>query len=40
MAETIGIYKSQISRETIETGERPPKNQAERDISKPEILDI
>ena len=40
MAETVGVSKSQISRETIEAGERLLKNLAERDFSKNDILAV
>jgi transposase-like protein len=33
MAETVGTSKSEVSRETIEAGERLPKELAERDLS-------
>ena len=33
MAETVGVSKSQVSRETIEAGERLLKDLAERDFS-------
>ena len=35
MAETVGVSKSQVSRETIEAGERLLKELAERDLSGP-----
>jgi putative transposase len=38
MAETVGVSKSQVSRETIEAGERLLKELAEKDISKHDIL--
>ncbi len=37
MAETVGVSKSQVSRETIEAGERVLKGLAERDFSKLDI---
>jgi putative transposase len=40
MAETVGVSKSQISRETIEAGERLLKELAERDFSKLDILAV
>jgi putative transposase len=40
MAETVGVSKSQVSRETIEAGERLLKDLAERDFSKLDILAI
>jgi putative transposase len=40
MAETVGVSKSQVSRETIEAGERLLKDLAERDVSKLDILAI
>jgi putative transposase len=40
MAETVGVSKSQVSRETIEAGERLLKDLAERDVSKLAILAI
>ena len=33
MAETVGVSKSEVSRETIEAGERLLKELAERDLS-------
>lgn len=38
MAETVGVSKSEVSRETIEAGERTLKELAERDLSGLEIL--
>ena len=38
MAETVGVSKSEVSRETIEAGERLLKELAERDLSGLEIL--
>jgi transposase-like protein len=38
MAETVGVSKSQVSRETIEAGERLLKELAERNLSGLEIL--
>jgi transposase-like protein len=38
MADQVGISKSQVSRETIESGERLLKDLAERDFSDKEIL--
>jgi transposase-like protein len=38
MAETVGVSKSQVSRETIEAGERLLKELAERDFAGLEIL--
>lgn len=38
MAETVGVSKSEVSRETIEAGERLLKEMAERDLSGLEIL--
>jgi transposase-like protein len=40
MAETVGVSKSQVSREAIEAGERLLKELAERDFSKLEILAV
>src|SRR5262245_27545728 len=40
MAETVGVSKSQVSRETIEAGERLLKDLAERDLSGLELLAI
>lgn len=40
MAETVGVSKSRVSRETIEAGERLLKELAERDFSKLEILAV
>ena len=40
MAETVGVSKSQVSRETIEAGERLLKGLAERDYSDKDILAI
>jgi transposase-like protein len=40
MAETVGVSKSQVSRETIEAGERRLKDPAERDLSGLELLAI
>jgi transposase-like protein len=40
MAETVGISKSQVSRETIEAGERLLKELAERDYSGLDILAV
>ena len=40
MAETVGVSKSQISRETIEAGERLLKELAERDFSKHDLLAV
>jgi len=40
MAETVGVSKSQVSRETIEAGERLLKEMAERDLSGLELLAI
>jgi putative transposase len=40
MAETVGVSKSQVSRETIEAGERLLKELAERDFSALDILAI
>ena len=40
MAETVGVSKSQVSRETIEAGERLLKELAERDYSDKDILAI
>jgi transposase-like protein len=40
MAETVGVSKSQVSRETIEAGERLLKELAERDLSHLEILAV
>jgi putative transposase len=40
MAETVGVSKSEVSRETIEAGERTLKGLAERDLSALEILAI
>jgi transposase-like protein len=40
MAETVGVSKSQVSRETIEAGERLLKGLAERDYSDKDILVI
>lgn len=40
MAETVGVSKSQVSRETIEAGERLLKEMAERDFSTLDILAV
>ena len=40
MAETVGVSKSQVSREAIEAGERLLKELAERDFSKLDILAV
>ena len=40
MAETVGVSKSQVSRETIEAGERLLKELAERDFSGLDILAV
>ena len=40
MAETVGVSRSEVSRETIEAGERTLKALAERDLSGLEILAI
>jgi putative transposase len=40
MAETVGVSKSQVSRETIEAGERLLKELAERDVSGLDILAV
>lgn len=40
MAETVGVSKSQVSRETIEAGERLLKGLAERDFSGADILAV
>jgi transposase-like protein len=40
MAETVGVSKSQVSRETIEAGERLLKELAERDASGVDILAV
>ncbi len=40
MAETVGISKSQVSREFIEAGERLLKELAERDFSETDILAV
>jgi putative transposase len=40
MAETVGVSKSQVSRETIEAGERLLKDLAERDFSQLEMLAV
>lgn len=40
MAETVGVSKSRVSRETIEAGERLPKELAERDLSRLELLAV
>jgi transposase-like protein len=40
MAETVGVSKSQVSRETIEAGERLLKELAERDFSTLDILAV
>jgi putative transposase len=40
MAETVGVSKSQVSRETIEAGERLLKELAERDFSEFDILAV
>src|SRR5262245_19174736 len=40
MAETVGVSKSQVSRESIEAGERLLKELAERDLSGLELLAI
>ena len=40
MAETVGVSKSEVSRETIEAGERLLKELAERDFSGTDILAV
>lgn len=40
MAETVGVSKSQVSRETIEAGERLLQELAERDFSGLDILAV
>lgn len=40
MAETVGVSKGQVSRETIEAGERLLKDLAERDLSGLELLAV
>lgn len=40
MAETVGVSKSQVSRETIEAGERLLKELAERDFSGTDLLAV
>lgn len=40
MAETVGVSKSQVSRESIEAGERLLKELADRDFSKHDILAV
>jgi putative transposase len=40
MAETVGVSKSQVSRETIEAGERLLKELAEKDFSGTDILAV
>jgi putative transposase len=40
MAETVGVSKSQVSRESIEAGERLLKELAERDFADKEILAV
>jgi transposase-like protein len=40
MAETVGVSKSEVSREAIEAGERLLKELAERDLSGPDILAV
>jgi transposase-like protein len=40
MAETVGVSKSQVSRESIEAGERLLKDLAERDFSQLDILAV
>ncbi len=40
MAETVGVSKSQVSRETIDAGERLLKELAERDFSQLDILAV
>ena len=40
MAETVGVSKSQVSREAIEAGERLLKELAERDLSKLDLLAV
>lgn len=40
MAETVGVSKSQVSREAIEAGERLLKELAERDFSRHDILAV
>lgn len=40
MAETVGVSRSQVSRETIEVGGRLLKELAERDFSKLDILAV
>src|SRR5260370_31647363 len=40
MAETVGVSKSQVSREAIEAGERLLKELTERDLSRLDILAV
>ena len=40
MAQAVGVSKSQVSRETIEAGERLLEDLAERDSSKLDILAV
>jgi putative transposase len=40
MAETVGVSKSQVSREAIEAGERLLKELTERDLSKLDVLAV
>jgi transposase-like protein len=40
MAETVGVSRSRVSRETIEAGERLLKDLAERDVSKLHLLAV
>ena len=40
MAETVGVSRSQVSRKTIEAGERLLKGLVERDFAKLDILAI
>jgi transposase-like protein len=40
MAETVGVSKSRVSRETIEAGERLLKGLAERDFAKLDLLAV
>jgi transposase-like protein len=40
MAETVGVSKSQVSRETIEAGERLLKELAERDFADKDLLAV
>jgi len=40
MAETVGVSRSQVSRETIEAGERLLKDLAERDFAKLDLLAV